>query len=97
VTFYRLVQEGLNNIVKHAQATRAAIVIERAAGVVRLTIEDNGRGFDPAVLHQRARNGFGLKELAERARQLGGTFQLQSAPGQGTKIQITVQERPHEQ
>ncbi len=88
VTFFRLVQEGLNNIIKHAQATHAAIVIERGAGIMRLTMEDNGRGFDPAELPQRG--GFGLKGLAERARQLGGAFQLQTAPGQGTKIQITI-------
>jgi signal transduction histidine kinase/ligand-binding sensor domain-containing protein len=88
VTFFRLVQEGLNNILKHAQATHAAIVIERGAGTVRLTMEDNGRGFDPAALPQRG--GFGLKGLAERARQLGGAFRLQAAPGQGTKITITI-------
>ena len=95
VTFFRLVQEGLNNILKHAQATRAAIVIERGAGTMRLTMEDNGRGFDPAELPQRG--GFGLKGLAERARQLGGAFQLQTAPGQGTKIRITLQDKTHEQ
>jgi len=58
-------------------------------------MEDNGRGFDPAELPQRG--GFGLKGLAERARQLGGTFQLQTAPGQGTKIQITLQDKTHGQ
>ena len=93
VVFYRLVQEGLNNIIKHAQAKRATIRIERRAGALTLTIEDDGRGFDPAAARGqtgRARGGFGLKGLAERAGQLGGTFHIQSAPGRGTKIQITI-------
>ena len=97
VIFYRLVQEGLNNIIKHAQADRATIRVERRAGAWHLTIEDDGRGFDPAAATRgqmgRLRGGFGLKGLAERARQLGGTFHLQSAPGRGTKIHITIQER----
>jgi signal transduction histidine kinase len=101
VIFYRLVQEGLNNIIKHAQADRATIRVERrAGGALHLTIEDDGRGFDPAATRAqmgRSRGGFGLKGLAERTRQLGGTFHLQSAPGRGTKIQITIQERAHEQ
>jgi signal transduction histidine kinase/ligand-binding sensor domain-containing protein len=98
VIFYRLVQEGLNNIIKHAQAERAEILIERRAGELHLKIEDDGRGFDPASQMGgrgqtgRLRGGFGLKGLAERARQLGGGFQLQSAPGRGVKIHITIQE-----
>lgn len=96
VIFYRLVQEGLNNIIKHAQAKHAVIRIERRAGILTLTIEDDGQGFDPAVVRGqpgRLRSGFGLRGLVERARQIGGSFQLQSAPGRGTKIQITIQER----
>lgn len=91
VTFYRLVQEGINNIIKHAGAGRAAIRIGRRANVLALTIEDDGRGFDPSAARgQSGPLGFGLKGLAERARQLGGTFQIQSAPGRGTKIQINI-------
>lgn len=96
VTFYRLVQEGLNNVIKHAHAARASVRVERHSGTVNLTIEDDGAGFELAATRAqtgRLRNGFGLRGLAERARQLGGTFQIQSAPGRGTKIQITIQER----
>jgi ligand-binding sensor domain-containing protein/signal transduction histidine kinase len=87
VTLYRIVQECVNNIVKHSQASVARVVIEPQGTTVQVQIEDNGRGF---VAAQRQGNGFGLKGLHERVRMLKGELMIHSAPGSGTKIHITL-------
>jgi signal transduction histidine kinase/ligand-binding sensor domain-containing protein len=87
VTLFRIVQECVNNIVKHAQATVARVAITPHDKTVRVVIEDNGRGFAVA---QRQGSGFGLQGLHERARILKGEVTIHSAPGHGTKIQITI-------
>jgi signal transduction histidine kinase len=86
------VQESLNNIVKHAQATVAEVEITRADRSVSLTVHDNGRGFNPetATGVDDRRNGFGLTGIAERVRMLGGTQAIESAPGQGTTIRVRI-------
>lgn len=89
---FRIVQEALNNIAKHAQATRVALSIIPRGKSIELKIEDNGCGFDP---HQRRADptnahGLGLPNMAERARILGGEFTLQSTPGRGTCILVRV-------
>jgi PAS domain S-box-containing protein len=83
---YRIIQEGLNNILKHSGAKNATITLERDVHEIKLLIEDDGRGFDPA----QASNGMGLKNIAERTRILGGRLKLDSAPGGGARIEITV-------
>ncbi len=87
VTFYRIVQECVNNIVKHAQATFARVVITPHGETVRVLVEDNGRGF---AVTQRQGSGFGLQGLHERVRILKGEMTIDSALGNGTKIQITI-------
>jgi signal transduction histidine kinase len=87
VTLYRIVQECVNNIVKHAQATAARVVITPHGETVRVLIEDNGRGF---VVTQRQGSGFGLQGLHERVRILKGAMTIDSEPNNGTKIQITI-------
>lgn len=86
---YRIVQESLNNILKHARATRAEVIVERDIHHVRLWIEDDGRGFAPAARSDDG-GGFGLKNLAERVRILGGTLNIDSAPGRGSRIEVLV-------
>jgi PAS domain S-box-containing protein len=92
ITLYRLAQECLTNVAKHAQATRVAISLSRLAsgdqsGVeVRFSFEDNGRGFDPGL----RRKGLGLVGLRERVEALDGNFDLQSAPGQGARIRASI-------
>lgn len=92
ITLYRLAQECLTNVAKHAQATSVAISLVRAAGgehnggEVRFSFEDNGRGFDPG----QRRQGLGLVGLRERVEALTGTFDLQSAPGQGTRVRASI-------
>lgn len=88
---FRVIQEGLNNIVKHSGATSASVDLGFDKGSVRVTLRDNGRGFDPArVAPAEPGHGFGLVGMSERVRMMGGTMAVESAPGQGTTITIVV-------
>jgi signal transduction histidine kinase len=80
-TIYRLVQEALNNAVRHSGAKTAKVDVEKSAGRIRVSISDDGRGFDPA----RTR-GLGILGMEERVKRLGGEFQLVSAAGAGTTV-----------
>jgi ligand-binding sensor domain-containing protein/signal transduction histidine kinase len=91
ITLYRIVQECINNIVKHSQATQARVAIERHGATLSVTIEDNGRGFTPEMVVPNTRGGFGLTGLHERVRLLGGRESIASVPGQGSKIQIIIE------
>lgn len=86
---YRIVQECLNNILKHSQAKRSRIRLERDVHEVQLTIDDNGCGFEPDKT-KNGRNGLGLKNIAARVRMLGGKLEVDSAPGKGTRIKVTL-------
>jgi two-component system, sensor histidine kinase LadS len=86
INVYRIIQESINNIVKHSKANHVIIRIKRATGAIEMFIQDNGKGFESS----RFGKGFGLIGLAERARMLGGDFSIQSAPGQGTTINISL-------
>jgi signal transduction histidine kinase len=83
---YRITQEALNNILKHAGAARVTLDLRQQAGKIRLEIGDDGCGFDP----QAAQQGYGLQGMQERAEQLGGSWKLSSAPGEGTRITVEV-------
>jgi PAS domain S-box-containing protein len=86
---YRITQEALNNVAKHAHASSAVVLIDRSAARVSLIIEDDGKGFD--VAHQlRSRERFGLRGMRERALLLGGEFDIESAPGKGTTIVVRI-------
>jgi signal transduction histidine kinase len=82
---YRVVQEALNNCARHAQANTVQVAVRREAGQILLSVLDDGSGFDP----QRAR-GLGILGMEERVRHLGGKFEIDSQPGRGTKIDITL-------
>jgi PAS domain S-box-containing protein len=90
---YRIVQESLNNIFKHSAARAAWVRLERSGATARLTVEDDGRGFlvpsgaGPA-------GGLGLGNIAERARILGGVLRIDSAPGRGTVVTLTLSPPP---
>lgn len=88
-TMYRFAQEALNNVVKHARATRVDIALEYAHTHVSLIVEDNGIGFDASVTH-RAPEGFGLIGMRERAALAGADFQIESAPDSGTTVILRV-------
>jgi signal transduction histidine kinase len=78
---YRIVQEALTNIVKHARATRVSVVVTRKAGSVSAVVEDDGVGFDPAGIHE---DGLGLVGMRERVALLGGRLAIETTPGAGT-------------
>jgi PAS domain S-box-containing protein len=89
---YRIVQEALNNLVKHSGATTASVVVERDLHCVRLKIEDHGKGFDKATVigPHRVRTGIGLTSIDERVRMLGGSLDIRTGPAQGTILQIEI-------
>ena len=91
INFYRIVQESLGNIMKHAQATEVSIRVKRSQQLVTMTIEDNGRGFtSDAHTPQASHSGFGLTGMAERARLLGGEFKVRSTLGRGTTVIVEI-------
>ncbi len=83
---YRIVQESLTNIVKHARAQRVSIALTKMEGSVKAVVEDDGRGFDPAATE----GGFGLVGMSERLALLGGRLRIESSPGAGTTIAAEV-------
>ena len=86
--FYRIVQEALNNVIRHSKADRARFSLERDIKCIRLRLVDNGCGFEmkPEV-HQR---GLGLTSIAKRAQMLGGNAEIKSAPGAGTHLTVEL-------
>jgi two-component system sensor histidine kinase UhpB len=90
VGLFRILQEALNNIVKHSAATDASIDIQMRDGAVVVTVIDNGRGFAvPAEdTPGSARGGFGLFGMSERIRMLGGHMEIDARPGRGTTITL---------
>ncbi len=86
INIYRIVQESINNIIKHSGAAQVKILLKRFAENIEINIQDDGRGFEPETV----KSGFGLLGLSERARMLGGNFSIETAPGKGTKINIRL-------
>lgn len=95
-TIYRVVQEALTNVSRHAKATRADISVEERHGFVRATVTDDGRGLPqggPARMRsaeEELSGGFGLAGMRERAELVGGELELVSAPGGGASVRLTV-------
>lgn len=90
LALYRMVQEALTNIVRHANATKAVIRLEEEHGVVRLTVSDNGCGFDTNAMLNGQAHGIGLMGIQERVELIGGTLALNSIIGRGTSLSIEV-------
>jgi len=92
INLYRIVQESLNNIIKHSAATEATVVIKRDERRVAITIRDNGKGFvaEPAKNTGPLKRGFGLAGMSERARMLGGDYAIHAIPGEGATITLTI-------
>lgn len=86
--FFRVAQEALRNVIKHAGATRVAVSVGRKNGRVQLLVEDDGRGFDPQRLDGNAH--FGLRMLADLVRDSGGELEIDSTPGTGSRISVEV-------
>jgi len=91
---YRIVQEALTNIAKHARATTCRVYLQRLPNTILITIEDNGAGFDTTEVERLGgRAGLGLVSIRERASQLRGTVRLESARGKGTRLTVELPAR----
>jgi ligand-binding sensor domain-containing protein/signal transduction histidine kinase len=91
INLYRIVQEAANNIVKHAEASNAHVMLKLRAHSIHLSIADDGRGLRPGALDGSTEGGgFGLRSLAARTRLLGGRHYIESKPGAGTTIIVEV-------
>jgi len=92
LNFFRMIQETLNNVLKHAGASQVKVALTRERACLRLVVEDNGHGFDPKHLESLApdQRGLGLHEITERAKMMRGHVVIRSRPGQGTQITVEV-------
>lgn len=88
ITFYRLLQEALTNVARHANATQVRVAFQADAEVLKLTVEDNGDGFDydATVAAQAKSKGIGILGMEERLKTVGGRLEVHSAPGKGTRL-----------
>jgi signal transduction histidine kinase len=86
---YRIVQEALNNIHKHAKAKKVGVLLDKRDGSIILNIEDDGIGFNPKSEKNRGK-GLGLVGMQERAALVGGSVEIESAPKKGTTIYVRV-------
>jgi signal transduction histidine kinase len=87
---FRVCQEAMSNVARHAQAESVLIQVSESGGALHIEIEDDGRGFDPENVSQAHRRPFGLMGIRERVEILGGSVRIDSAPGKGTRIHIDV-------
>jgi len=94
INLYRIVQEGLSNILKHAKPKRIILDVKRSPGAVSVSLVDDGIGFDTARLDRSGRpqatSSAGLVNMVERAKLLGGNLEIKSTPGMGTRLLLTI-------
>jgi signal transduction histidine kinase len=92
ITIFRIIQECMNNIIKHSKATHVNIYLQYREKDVRINVRDNGVGFDPSAVNMEHSNrpSLGLAGMEERAALLGGTVSVQSRPGYGTEIEALI-------
>jgi signal transduction histidine kinase len=86
LALYRILQEQLNNSIKHAEATKVRILLTQKDNNVILTVRDNGKGFDSKM----KTNGMGLNNITSRVKVFGGTVHIETAPGKGCHFKVTV-------
>jgi signal transduction histidine kinase len=89
-TLFRITQEALNNVVRHAQASKAMVRLCYCPEGVRIEVEDDGQGFNPDHIDRWNRSSFGLLGMSERAALIGGSVQIDSRPGKGTKVLVGI-------
>ena len=89
---YRISQEALTNISKHAEASRCSLKLQHTRDEIALVVQDNGRGFDAAAIAEPngSLRGIGILSMERRAEDLGGAFRIESRPGEGTAILVAV-------
>jgi signal transduction histidine kinase len=89
-TLYRIAQEALSNIAKHALATKVDVILECQSDNISLIIEDNGLGFEPDKISERGNPGFGLTGMRERAALVGGIVEIESRLGGGVTVIVRI-------
>jgi signal transduction histidine kinase len=94
LVLYRVTQEALSNIIKHAHATAATVDVVAGDGVVSLCVQDNGKGFDGDGVSP---SGMGIRMMRERLEKAGGSLAIQSTPGRGTTITAVLPGQSHPQ
>jgi signal transduction histidine kinase len=88
---FRIIQEALTNVVKHARANSCRVYLQRLMNTLLVTVEDDGVGFDPVAMNRvEAKQGLGLIGIRERVSGLGGTLRFESAPGNGTRLTVEL-------
>jgi signal transduction histidine kinase len=91
IAAFRVVQEAVTNVIRHARASRADVQVTRVDGILELVVTDDGRGFDVrATLDAGASRALGLLGLQERVGMLGGELQIDAAPGRGSKVTARI-------
>ena len=87
---FRILQEAFSNARKHAETDCVRVLFELEGGLLCMRIQDNGKGFDPDRAAEAGSSHFGLRFMRERAEQLGGSLRVDSAPGEGTCVEVVV-------
>jgi signal transduction histidine kinase len=90
INFYRIIQECINNAMKHANATSIRITSNQSPGKLELVVQDNGKGFDKSILEHKAQRSFGILNMEERIKMLRGKFDLETAVDQGVKLTFSI-------
>lgn len=90
INLYRVFQESLNNVVKHSGASKVTVSLIASYPIIRMRIEDNGKGFEAKARLVKNENKLGLVGMAERVDLMGGTFKMVSRPGEGTRIVVEI-------
>jgi signal transduction histidine kinase len=92
IVVYRVIQEALTNVIKHAEARHVGIVLRQACGHLQLIVDDDGRGFDAErmMIPSSAGRRLGLLGMAERVSQVGGRIEVNSEPGRGSEIVVRI-------
>ncbi len=96
MTLFRILQEGLSNAIRHGGASRLILEVKREEAAVRASLFDNGRGFDieKLIAQPGSSRGLGLLGMRERVGYLGGSLDIQSAPGRGTRVTVLIPIKP---
>lgn len=90
IALFRAAQEAIGNVLKHADATQLEVHLQERHGMIILTVEDNGGGFEPNTISQREAQTWGLKIVRERIESIGGTVHIESILGQGTRVVFEI-------
>lgn len=92
LVLFRIIQEAMTNVQRHAQATQLVVTVDHRDGTLRVSIRDNGRGFDPPAMETKpgVERGLGLDSIEERAASIGGSVRIESLPGKGTDIIVQI-------